>query len=284
MNRDDIQRGLETHGLGEHASELLALAAPSIRLKSRRVEPADLPIGASRLGGFPDIPEQFDWPADLAFIGQVDLAEVAVAAGQTALPEAGWLYFFYDVDEQPWGFDPAHAGGWRVVYGGSGTDLKRPALSDLPQGGTPFQLCGVDFMVDWTLPSSRSTVMRVFQDQFQSWWNQVRDGYYDLLGENGLGYANHRLLGHPVQIQGDMQLECQLVSHGLYCGNPSGYSDPRARDLQSGATDWQLLLQVDTDDDLNAMWGDVGMIYYWIRRDDLRAQQFDSVWLIQQCF
>jgi hypothetical protein len=32
----------------------------------------------------------------------------------------------------------------------------------------------------------------------------------------------HRLLGHPDPVQGDMQLECQLVANGLYCGNASG--------------------------------------------------------------
>jgi len=59
----------------------------------------------------------------------------------------------------------------------------------------------------------------------------------------------HRLLGHPDPVQGEMQLECQLVTHGLYCGNASGYRDPRAAQLAPGAVDWRLLLQVDTQDE-----------------------------------
>lgn len=31
------------------------------------------------------------------------------------------------------------------------------------------------------------------------------------------------------------------------------------------------------------MWGDVGRLYYWIRREDLAQRRFDKVWLVLQC-
>ena len=97
------------------------------------------------------------------------------------------------------------------------------------------------------------------------------------------GDCIHRLLGHPDQIQNDMQTECQLVSHGLNCGDGSGYKDPKARILKAGATDWELLLQIDSDDNARMMWGDVGRIYYWIRREDLKERNFGASWMILQC-
>ena len=84
-------------------------------------------------------------------------------------------------------------------------------------------------------------------------------------------------------VQNDMQLECELVSGGLYCGNPSGYEDPRAASLAAGAADWRLLLQIDTDDDANMMWGDCGMLYWWMRDDDIRNGRWDRAHLILQC-
>jgi hypothetical protein len=42
-----------------------------------------------------------------------------------------------------------------------------------------------------------------------------------------------------------MQLECQLASNGIYCGDPDGYKNPRVAELKSGAADWILLLQID---------------------------------------
>ena len=62
------------------------------------------------------------------------------------------------------------------------------------------------------------------------------------------GAVIHRLLGHPDPVQGDMQLECQLASNGIDCGDAGGYRDPRVPALRPGAADWRLLLQIDSDD------------------------------------
>jgi uncharacterized protein YwqG len=78
-----------------------------------------------------------------------------------------------------------------------------------------------------------------------------------------------------------MQLEVQLTSHGINTGGPEGYKDPRVEGLRAGATDWRLLLQIDSNDDM--MWGDAGMIYFWIPTASLRAGRFDDVWAILQC-
>ena len=80
-----------------------------------------------------------------------------------------------------------------------------------------------------------------------------------------------------------MQAECQLVSHGVYCGDPSGYTGSQAEALLPGAADWRLLLQVDSDDAVDIMWGDVGRLYYWIQRDRLAEGAWYQCWLILQC-
>jgi uncharacterized protein YwqG len=50
--------------------------------------------------------------------------------------------------------------------------------------------------------------------------------------------------------------------------------------LAEGVDDWLLLFQVDTDDNTKMTWGDVGMLYFWIRRQDLKRRRFDRVWVI----
>ena len=80
-----------------------------------------------------------------------------------------------------------------------------------------------------------------------------------------------------------MDLEAQLVSHGIYCGDPSGYQSPRAKELRAGAADWSLLFQIDSDEDGEMMWGDAGMLYFWIRREDAAQGKFDKTWVILQC-
>ena len=61
------------------------------------------------------------------------------------------------------------------------------------------------------------------------------------------------------------------------------YRDPRRKALEPGADDWGLLLQLDSDETAGFMWGDVGMLYYWIRKQDLAKNRFDRVWMAQQC-
>ena len=47
--------------------------------------------------------------------------------------------------------------------------------------------------------------------------------------------------------------------------------------------DWRLLLQIDSDENCEMMWGDVGRIYFWIKTEDLKNRDFEKVWLILQC-
>ncbi len=98
------------------------------------------------------------------------------------------------------------------------------------------------------------------------------ESYIDLLVRtSGGGRFIHKLLGYPNPIQGGMQLQCQLAFHGLYTGLGTDFKDPRRDELEKGASDWQLLLQIDSDEkNTGMMWGDVGRLYFWIRKDDLK--------------
>ena len=57
----------------------------------------------------------------------------------------------------------------------------------------------------------------------------------------------------------------------------------RTEALPKGRLEWRLLLQFDSDDDLGIMWGDCGMIYFWIRESDIQAKLFNESWTILQC-
>lgn len=87
------------------------------------------------------------------------------------------------------------------------------------------------------------------------------------------------------RLQGEMDRECQLVTHGIYCGSPEGYQSAEAERLKAGVRDWMMLLQLDSDDDGPGwMWGDAGCLYYWIRKQDLAERRFDKIWTILQCY
>jgi hypothetical protein len=92
-------------------------------------------------------------------------------------------------------------------------------------------------------------------------------------------HALHRLGGHPDTTEEGMQVDAQLAFHGIDLNSGERWYHPRVAELEPGAKDWRLLLQLSTDDALGIQLGyPLGRLYAWIREDDLRAGRFDDVW------
>lgn len=269
------------------AAALAALATPSIRITPMRTA-TRLPMGASRFGGSPDVPAGFLWPTrigrPLTFLAQLDLATLRVPD----LPASGWLLFFYDVVEQPWGFDPRDDGAAQVIHIDPPQEfLTRCPHPDVGRAGGPFPLCALTFTRTLDLPDADDCLV---DDANLTLPDQLLDAYHavaDELAGGGTDGVYHHLLGHPQLVQGDMRRECQLVNHALDTGlAPAPYDSPRARPLlRTAGTTWRLLLQIDSDETGPGWtWGDAGRIYFWIRHDDLVARTFDRAWLVLQCY
>jgi uncharacterized protein YwqG len=229
----------------------------------------------------PDLPASTEWPeykgVPQSFIAQINLAETHEYDLRGRLPRSGILSFFYDSAQGVWGFDPSDKDGWEVLYTEDSVNLAPRAFPDgLPAQGR-FRPVALRPEGEITYPRSELSELEALG------LDADEGGTYEELIEEGEG-SIHRLLGHPNPIQGDMQLECQLVSHGLYLGNASGYREPMAAELRPGAVDWRLLLQIDSEEDAQMMWGDGGRIYYWMHKDAMRERQWDEARLVLQCY
>jgi uncharacterized protein YwqG len=304
MDRESAINVIRASPLGKDADRLIADLFPSLRIRTRKAT-YELRPGESRFGGCPDLPQGFQWPRGLGsatkwdakkkrsirmpqkevllhFVAQLSLEDLPDFSDRKLLPARGWLCFFYDFEHQPWGYDPADRMGWKVLY--FDVPAARLVRTELPQLTTQFasHLCQVSFTLEWTLPDYEALMDSHSRDTV--WYDGVKDLFADLNGGISFDRGMHRLLGHAQHIQGDMKVECQLVSNGLNWGDGSWQEDPRSKGLIAGAKDWRLLLQVDTDEDGPGwMWGDGGMIYYLIREADLRRQAFDAAWFVLQC-
>lgn len=271
---------------GEADPERVEEILNAMRAQSRPCSLLRQGDGKSRLGGLPDGLPFADWPkrngAPLAFLGQIDLDEIRSANGPDWLPADGSLLFFYDAAEQPWGFDPADRGGWRVLHlpmDGQPSDSAgatgAPPLPPLPEKRLSAH-------ASQSLPQANSDRVGI---DLQGLTDGEFDSVFDASSAHYGRFPAHQVGGYANPIQGDdMELEAQLVSNGIYCGDPEGYQSPRAQELKGGAEDWRLLLQLDSDDDVAMMWGDGGRLYFWIREQDARRTDFSNVWMVLQCF
>jgi uncharacterized protein YwqG len=266
----------EERGIEEHLDYLNSLRTPALALS-----PA-AGTSTSRIGGLPSLPANIPWPewkgAPLAFLCQIDLGRVPAGFDRGGLPQSGMLFFFYNQEQKTWGFDPKDRGSWQVIYAAKGDDAVRSAPEGLRKDCVykekPVAFTPVATYPDWQ--DERVVALNLNDKQ--------SDQYIDLCSSVFRNGPAHHFLGYPSPVQGnDMDLECQFASHGLYCGDPSGYNDPRAKQLEAGRSDWVLLLQLDTDDDAGMMWGDCGMLYFWIKRRDLLEGRFENSWMILQC-
>lgn len=90
------------------SSLLEEFSVPSVAFSLERGQ--DTQIGESKLGGIPDLPLDFQWPtydrSPIDFLLQVNVTQASALDETGLLPKSGLLSFFYDLKEQPWGFDP----------------------------------------------------------------------------------------------------------------------------------------------------------------------------------
>lgn len=247
---------------------------------------------ASKIGGKPFLPADFVWPVfageddvtrHLSFLCQINLADVKQYDLDDLLPGKGMLSFFYECEAFRWGFDPEDQGCARVFYF-ENTDGFAPTQwpEDIEQAYVVPEMA-VRFAAVPSYPRYEELELHSTLD---CEWEDY-DAVLEKKGVN-LDAENHKLLGYADIIQDEMLTECERVTRGLYCGNPESYrsisADTKAS-IETCAKDWTLLLQLTTleTEDWQWMWGDCGMLYFYIRKQDLAAKRFENAWFSLQC-
>jgi len=209
------------------------------------------------------------------FVAQLDLRALPKIRG-LPLPKSGSLFFFYDADRQPWGFDPKDRGCARVIY-------SRSPLAENPLRAPHRDLDEEAHFRVALEAVPEFSVSRASGDFVRKWQPTTRERSSRLEHIQALEAPIHRVGGNPDEIQGDVFLGAQLAFNGIFCGDGQGYDRGCKTGLDQGAAGWRLLLQIDSDNRTAMHWGDSGRIYFLIRDDDLRRRDFDQVWLILQC-
>ncbi|MDR2529672.1 MAG: DUF1963 domain-containing protein [Synergistaceae bacterium] len=282
----DLLKRLVKGGFEKQAKILEKYALDSIWITTEPRDEAKFKLGESKIGGNPHLPADFQWPEfyskSLGFLAQLNLEHVSPYDAQGLLPASGMLYFFHEGGIEAWGFDPKDKGAFQVVYYlGDISELKVTPNPAGDEDNLVFAPCGLTFKKTKSYPLGE--YLETLNERM-SFEGKKSDEFDDIVYEyeDSKG-PNHKLFGYPDLIQGEIFLESQLVSNRLYCGDESGYHDPRAKELKKGVKDWMLLFQLDTDDNANMMWGDMGTVYYTIRKEDLKDRKFDAAWSVFQC-
>ena len=228
-----------------------------------------LPAGCSKYGGRPDVADDFQWPHDnsgrpLSLLLQIDCADLAFLDREGLLPSSGQLYFFYELSKMK---RDGNKNNVRVIYNDKPSSQLHPL--DYPVNlGKEYQLqeCRLQFSQRTSFP-----------------------------GLEEVGHLTHK------RFKTKFNFEFEVASDRLeekYCpesegiGNMLGYAFLIEKPIVKDLSDHVLLLQLDSseyweEDDKTPhelQFGNGGCIYFYIKREDLRARRFDSIKFALQCF
>jgi uncharacterized protein YwqG len=256
--------------------DFLAMLRPALRL----VHAGEGDAVIAQLGGLPTLPIN-SWPVwdghgPLSHVLTFDCAPVAELLPGLGIPQEGRLGFFYfdgaydEFQSTVGAWDPKTRPGFRVFHlhpeRSNRTNITH-AATPAPPGLKPFAPVALTAIRTLTWPAHETPMA-------EEVWRRhglagPRDGVasdpvqalYDALWElPGGGYDTHQIGGHPCPQQGPVEMEVEQLRRGLD-GEPFEWGNP---DVQSAASNWQLLLQVASDDHADMMWGDVGQLYYLV--------------------
>lgn len=268
----------------EDADTLVGLLRPSIRIAAVRTELRNLPKGASRFAGLPDVPPDFQWPTlqgrPLNLLAQIRLSDITDLDADKQLPSSGWLCFFTEISTgpPPTGSGPPQRVRWKVVHFDADVNTLRRLEPPQPLE-IPFSPCILHFRGEWTLPSPPEAKQVRFGDRSVYF-------YFDLCNALAGGHRQptwHHLLGYGQGLLCDMRVLCAAGSQGLDPPNLASGDEPD-EELATAAAEWVLLLQMDSDPDGPGWNLRPGQSFsYWIRRADLARRDFSAVWVTRAC-
>ncbi|WAL63569.1 YwqG family protein [Amycolatopsis cynarae] len=290
--REQLERIARSHLPEAVAERWIALIRPTLRL--RPAGPEEAPAG--RLGGVPAVPGDFAWPewpgqGPLNLVASIDCGRLPAGCLDPALPSAGTLLFFY-FDEgnrtsqeefvPPVGtWDPETLAGARVVHVPAGVPV---AVRGLPGGVDPYQEVPLAAEATVTGPDFSHPVFRdACRDlpekdrAFLDDWSNG-EAFGDALDER-FQPPMHQLGGYAFPIQNPVETEVGFA----HVPENSGDRAQRWKAAEEEGKRWVLLAQIDSDPAAGMMWGDAGMLYWLIRREDLAAGDFPAASFTWQC-
>jgi uncharacterized protein (TIGR02996 family) len=226
---------IAAEGFPELKKRVLRLARPALRMKTEAAGDSKIPVGASKIGGLPDLPPDFRWPPGgdchaiynddtggtdrlAGFMAQINFAEIAdTLAANKDLPPTGVLSFFCFQDIEN---DNPDAIGAKAVYFPDPAVLVRTAPpKELTEGNGVIPPCRLTFEETLDLPEHSSGPWSevLNPDPDADDYDEVLDHFRMLNFDNFLGYGRATTGDDPTPSKRSRHLivlknaaECQL--------------------------------------------------------------------------
>lgn len=297
--REDVRAFCEQFDF-EEPELVFMMFRPAVVLKKEHCPQDEAPIGSSRFGGDPDLPEGVEWPTNrdgrlLTFIAQIRIEDFRELLHEDPdWPDSGVIVFFTENDSIRDGIMHKDEDYFWMCYYPEGTRLVRTARpEELDHQEPDHTLRYLDmetrleharlvvrdrFMMHPRIPDfegyalSRNDIKRLgrLSDSCYEYEGFLNTGEPHILGGSSVEAQEGAMTG-AVLAHGDYQMDTRL-------GEP-WYSQESFRKAEANARDWRLVLQVGSDNDHN-FGCDGGNIFFFAHKDDLRDGSLARCWAI----
>ena len=241
--------------------------------------------GVSRAGGYPDMPENFEWPSTtddepMTFIAQLNLKEISSYDENGLLPKGGMLYFFMGIDE------PAYDIEHKVIY----IEDDKNLIFTKPDKPTVLEEDYEEVFVPYKIESKQCVEIPNYaymdydivedSDEYFSLEESIR---FENEGKNYVG----KVYGYPEGQHDDSELEAALkivANHKYSYSNKDKEKLIAALNGDEGKANGEIndivmLLEIDSNSKIGFSWWDCGVIHFFIRKEDLKNGNFDKTYL-----
>lgn len=297
----DFRALLQRTGFAAAAAQVERLALPCLDILY--AGPGDAaPLGASRFGGAPDLPEDAAWPVTtsgtlLSFYGQIDLAAPEVLALDAGLPRAGLLSLFVGAVDEASELAPV-----AVLMTQAGTPLQRRTSTGDFDDRSTARLKPVGIRFEWRL--SYPPLVGNAAAELEA---LCPDGDIDDLsdGLRGSRETLGQLLGHAPSSVEDLRERLHFLEIGrsgqetlrvwpiwedweraktLRTTRPNGttyrpwtakddanvrWQQARKAEIDAGVARWQSLLAIRSNAQMGLSVNDAGAVFTFFQADDL---------------
>lgn len=268
---DDLREKISQHGLQDYEAALFAKAQVAVDLELG--EKGQGTVGESRIGGVPDVPPNFEWPANeedkkFAFLLQINLADVPDFE-ENPLLRRGLLSFFIGLDEPA--TDIEHR-----IFLFDDTQLQFAIVPDEDEFVDEAYLNLPPHRLKFSL---RADVPHWATDEWDDLTEGMDDDAKDAYDELSAGSSHvvGQFLGYVSSIgqdtRGDAYIVREINAAWLY-----NYEKRREIDF-SPQQNWRNLLRLDSIRELQMTIWDAGYFNFLIHQDDLRKLDFSRVYM-----
>lgn len=216
----------------------------------------------SKVGGQPYLPKEMTWPTspdgrNLFFLAQINFAEMPPFE---PFPEKGIVQFFIN-DDDLYGMDfddGENPDSFRVLFH---PEVKeQPALLQAKLPNNDWDESLLPHHPDESYPLIFGLGEEVVPITDYQFYQHFGSDFFRQFGEN------------EWEVMGQLEKSVRSIGHKI-----GGYAYFTQDDPRRQEDPMLLLLQLDSDERMDLMWGDMGVGHFFIREKDLKALDFSRV-------